>query len=67
MPTTKLMGLFLLVGGAIVLAVAYQQSGSFGDQTKHFFTGDYRDKTNSRQEDNEKSQKRRQRRFRAVF
>ena len=29
----------------IVLGIAYQQSGSFGDQTKHFFTGDYRDKT----------------------
>jgi hypothetical protein len=41
-----LLGLVLLVGGLIVLGIAYQQSGSFGDQTKHFFTGNYRDRTN---------------------
>jgi hypothetical protein len=45
MPTTRLIGLILLVGGLIVLGIAYQQSGSFNDQTKHFFTGDYSDKT----------------------
>jgi hypothetical protein len=45
MPPTRLIGLILLVGGLIVLGIAYQQSGSFGDQTKHFFTGDYRDRT----------------------
>ncbi len=45
MGTSRLFGIILLVGGLIVLGLAYQQSGSFGDQTKHFFTGDYRDKT----------------------
>jgi Protein of unknown function (DUF3185) len=45
MPTTRLIGLILLIGGLIVLGIAYQQSGTFGDQWKHFFTGDYRDKT----------------------
>ena len=45
MVTTRLFGLILLVAGMIVLGIAYQQSGSFGDQTKHFFTGDYRDRT----------------------
>jgi hypothetical protein len=40
-----LLGLALLVGGLIVLGLAYQQSGSFGDSTKHFFTGNYRDNT----------------------
>ncbi len=45
MLTTRLFALILLVGGMIVLGIAYQQSGSFGDQTKHFFTGDYRDRT----------------------
>ena len=45
MGTSRLFGIVLLVGGLIVLGLAYQQSGSFGDQTKHFFTGDYRDKT----------------------
>jgi hypothetical protein len=45
MSASRLLGFILLIGGLIVLGVAYQQSGSFGDQTKHFFTGDYRDKT----------------------
>jgi hypothetical protein len=45
MPTSRIFGLILLVGGLIVLGLAYQQSGTLGDQTKHFFTGDYRDKT----------------------
>lgn len=45
MPATRLIGILLLVGGLITLGIAYQQSGSFGDQTKHFFTGNYRDHT----------------------
>ena len=45
MPPTRLIGLILLIASVIVLGIAYQQSNSFGDQAKHFFTGDYRDKT----------------------
>jgi hypothetical protein len=45
MSSGKLIGLVLLVGGLIALGFAYQQSGSAIDQTKHFFTGDYRDRT----------------------
>jgi len=45
MPGTRMIGLVLLVGAIVVLGIAYQQSGSFADQTKHLFTGDYRDKT----------------------
>src|SRR4051812_9930207 len=45
MNSSRLIGLILLVSGLILLGIAYQQSGSFADQTKHFFTGDYRDKT----------------------
>jgi len=40
-----MIGLVLLAGGAVMLAIAYQQSDSLGDQTKHLFTGEYRDKT----------------------
>ena len=45
MSTTRAVSLLLLVGGIIVLTIAYQQSGSFADSTKHFFTGNYRDGT----------------------
>lgn len=45
MPSSRMFGLILLIGGMIVLAIAYQQSGTFGDETKHFFTGNYRDRT----------------------
>jgi hypothetical protein len=43
--STRLIGLILLVGGVIVLGIAYNQSGTFGDQAKHAFTGDYSDRT----------------------
>jgi len=45
MPISKLLGSVLLVGGLICLAFACQQSDSFVDQTKHLFTGEFRDKT----------------------
>ena len=45
MSTAKTIGIVLIVGAIICLGIAYQQSGSFGDSTKHFFTGNYRDNT----------------------
>jgi Protein of unknown function (DUF3185) len=45
MPATRLVGLILIAGALVTLGIAYQQSGSFGDQTKHLFTGNYRDNT----------------------
>lgn len=45
MSTARAISLVLLVGGIICLGIAYQQSGSFGDSTKHFFTGNYRENT----------------------
>lgn len=45
MSTPKLLGLVLLAGGLVCLAIAHQWSESPGDQIKHFFSGDYRDET----------------------
>ncbi len=45
MGKSRLLGVTLLVGGMVVLGIAYQQSVSLGDEAKHIFTGDYRDKT----------------------
>ena len=45
MPSSKILGIVLLVIGLVVLGLAYQSSQSMADQTKHFFTGNFRDKT----------------------
>lgn len=45
MPARRLVGLVLLIGGLALLWFAHQRSETFGDQMKHFFTGDYRDQT----------------------
>lgn len=45
MPASKILGIILLVVGLVVLGLAYQSSQSIGDQTKQFFTGNFRDKT----------------------
>jgi hypothetical protein len=45
MPANRIIGIVLLVVGAVVLGLAYQSSQSTGDQAKHFFTGDFREKT----------------------
>lgn len=45
MSTSRVISLILLVGGIVCLGVANQQSGSFGDSTKHFFTGNSKDST----------------------
>lgn len=45
MTTSRLVGLVLLACGLVALWLANQQSNSVADQTKHFFTGEYRDKT----------------------
>jgi hypothetical protein len=45
MRASRLSGITLLVGGLVALGIAYQQSGSLGDLTRHLFTGDYSDKT----------------------
>jgi uncharacterized membrane protein HdeD (DUF308 family) len=48
MGPTRFLGIVLLVGGVIVLGMAYQHCGSFaslGEQTKHLFTGGSWDNT----------------------
>jgi hypothetical protein len=42
---TKAVGAVLLVLGCILLGLAYSGSQSIVDQTKHVFTGEYRDRT----------------------
>lgn len=45
MGSTRFMGIVLLLGGAIVLGMAYQQPGTVADQLKHLFSGGYWDTT----------------------
>ena len=45
MGASRIFGVVLLVAGLIVVALAYTSSQSMADQTKHFFTGNFRDKT----------------------
>ena len=45
MPLTRIFGIVLLVIGVGVLGFAIHQSDSFLDQSKMFFTGNFRDKT----------------------
>ncbi len=45
MAPNRVLGVMLLVAGCILLALAYQQSQSIADQTKHVFTGEFRDRT----------------------
>ena len=41
----RITGLLLLISGLFLFYLAYQGSETLGDETKHFFTGDYRDRT----------------------
>jgi hypothetical protein len=43
--TSRMFGILLLVVGVVLLVLGYQQSEGVLDQTKHFFTGEFRDKT----------------------
>ena len=43
--SNRVLGAVLLVVGCILLALAYQGSQSIADQTKHVFTGQFRDRT----------------------
>ncbi len=45
MSPNKILGVVLLVVGCILLALSYQASQSVADQTTHFFTGNFRDRT----------------------
>jgi hypothetical protein len=45
MTPNRILGVILLIAGCILLALAYQQSQSIADQTKHVFTGEFRDRT----------------------
>jgi hypothetical protein len=45
MPTSRIIGIVLLVVGCILLALAYSGSQSIGDQTRQTFTGQYSDRT----------------------
>ena len=45
MSGTKLLGIILFVVGIVCLGLGWQQSESVGDEVKHFFTGDYTEKT----------------------
>ena len=42
---SKILGIVLLVVGAILLFFAYQQSQSLGDQVSEAFTGSFTDST----------------------
>jgi len=41
----RILGVVLLVVGCILLAMSYSASQSIADQTKHVFTGTFRDRT----------------------
>jgi drug/metabolite transporter (DMT)-like permease len=41
----RIVGAALLVAGVILVVFAYQGSQSIADQTKHAFTGEFRDRT----------------------
>lgn len=45
MSSSRIFGIILLVLGVALLVLGYQQSEGIADQTKHFFTGEFRDKT----------------------
>jgi len=45
MSPNRILGVVLLVVGCILLALSYQASQSLADQTTHFFTGNFRDRT----------------------
>ncbi|HZU99921.1 MAG TPA: DUF3185 family protein [Planctomycetota bacterium] len=45
MAPNRILGILLLVVGCILLALAYSASQSVADQTKHIFTGNFRDRT----------------------
>jgi hypothetical protein len=45
MTPSRIFGIVLLVVGAMLLLLGYQGSQSVMDQTKHVFTGQFRDKT----------------------
>jgi len=45
MHPARIVGIVLLVLGAVLIGLAYQGSQSFGDQTKHFFSGNFSEKT----------------------
>ena len=41
----RILGLLILASGLFLFYLAYQGSQTFGDETKHFFTGEYRQRT----------------------
>jgi hypothetical protein len=43
--TSRILGILLLVVGIALLAAGYHQSESVVDQTRSFFTGEFREKT----------------------
>lgn len=45
MTTTKIVGIGLLVGGVVLLAMAFQSTDSFSEQLKLVAGGDLRNKT----------------------
>ena len=45
MTPNRILGVVLLVVGCILLAMSYSASHSVADQTTHFFTGNFRDRT----------------------
>ena len=45
MTPNRILGVVLLVVGCILLAMSYSASNSVADQTKHLFTGNFRDRT----------------------
>jgi hypothetical protein len=45
MAASRIFGIILLVAGVVLMGLAYQQSEGILDQTKHFLTGEFRDKT----------------------
>jgi hypothetical protein len=45
MTPNRILGVVLLVVGCILLAMSYSASQSIGDQAKHVFTGNFRDRT----------------------
>lgn len=45
MTPNRILGVVLLVVGCILLGLSYSASHSVADQTTHFFTGNFRDRT----------------------
>ena len=45
MAPNRILGILLLVVGCILFGLAYSASQSVADQTKHLFTGNFRDRT----------------------